>query len=190
MADLTAARPVGRFLHDRLGGSPSAARYYNEDESVSVVIVTLTDVPVPDWAVFSTTGLSQVPNLLEGDDIRVELLACAGADDDAMRNVLATCAFNVASSGWLAAPGVVFRDVVTEYLPDATVPHVMWTEPFFADGLSTVTIPDVGTIHWLQGVPLTDREVDYLERHGFDELEARLAGASAEYFDLWRESVC
>jgi hypothetical protein len=120
MADLTAARPVGRLLHDRLGGSLSAARYYNEDESVSVVVVTLTDVPVSDWAVFSTTGLSQVPDVLEGDDIRVELLACAGAD--AIRNVLATCAFNVASSGWLAAPGVVFRDVVTEYLPGATVP--------------------------------------------------------------------
>lgn len=188
--DITAGRPVGRFLHERLGGTPSVARYYNVDESASVIITTLADVPVPDWAIFSTTGLSQAPNLLAGEDIRVELLACARTGDDEMRNVLATCAFNVASSGWTAAPGVVFRDVITEYLPDATAPHMMWTEPFVAEGLGTATISEVGTIHWLQGVPLTSREVDYLDRYGFDALETRLADADAEYFDLWRGSVC
>ncbi len=129
IADPRTARLLARFLHARAGGVPAAASYLNEDESASVVIATFKESPVPGRAVFSTAGLSSVPNVLDGDDIRVELMACAAVDDEAIENVLAMCAFAVASSGWLAAPGVVFPDVVAEYVRDTTVPHLMWTEP-------------------------------------------------------------
>ena len=190
-AGLPETRPlVSRFLKERLGGDTSTRAYYDEREEHAVAVVEAVGAPAPSLSTFSTASLHVVENRLEGDDIRVELMMTVLREGAVAGNIVATSAFNVMKSGWLAAPGVVFPDVVREYSPTTTTPHVMWTEPFAFDDLSTVTLDGIALdIHWLQGVPLTDREVDFLRSDGYDAMSARLESQDAEYFDLGRPST-
>jgi len=103
---------------------------------------------------------------------------------------VATSAFFVMKDGWLAAPGVVFPNALSEYYPQTTVPHLMWVEPFDFDGLSTVAVPGLETdLHVLQGVPLSEAECEFLQDNGFDALEQRLSQSEVPHFDLFRKSV-
>lgn len=114
---------------------------------------------------------------------------CGPADEDRLANIVATCAFNVAVSGWLAAPGVVFPCVVADYLPDTHTPHVLWSEPINAAALGTFTVEKGLDVHWLLGVPISDAEHALLVDDGYDALQRRLQDADAAYFDPYRTST-
>jgi hypothetical protein len=163
--------------------------YGDRDEVTWTFIFVSEGSPEQGWTTCSTVQLHRHTNLLEDRDVRVELMARARESDRLIANVVATAAFNVMKDGWLAAPGVVFPDLVAEYFVDTTTPHVMWADPFSDPELRTVEISGVGTVHWLLAVPLSAAEVEFLHEHGYDALEERLGAAGAEYFDLWRESV-
>jgi hypothetical protein len=190
-AALPETRPVvSRFLKSRLGGDCSTRAYYDEPEEHAVAVVEAVGSPGPLLSTFSTASLHAVVNRLDGADLRVELMVTVRREHAVAANMVATSAFNVLKSGWLAAPGVVFPDVVREYVPSTTTPHLMWAEPFAFSGLGTVTLEGIAQdIHWLQGVPLSDREVDFLRVEGYDRLSARLEAEDAQYFDLTRSST-
>lgn len=183
------AKTVARHVRGVLGGDSVVEIFYDEKEQNSVFVASAVDSPMPGWTTCTTVSLHLVPNLLDGKDLRVELMATARTEDTALANVVATAAFFVAKNGWLAAPGVVFPDQVREYFPDTTTPHLMWSEPVNHPELSTVELAGAGSVHWLLAVPLTEEERLFLAEHGYFELEERLSAAEAEYFDLWRSSA-
>jgi antitoxin YqcF len=123
-------RAVSDFFRSALGGDAHVRAYYDEPERYVVSVVEAAHTPSPTLATYATASLHAVPNVMDGHDIRVELLMVAKEGEDAAANVVATAAFCVIKNGWLAAPGVVFPNAVREYLPETTVPHLMWTEPF------------------------------------------------------------
>ena len=190
-AEMPATRPiVSRFLTTRLGGDCSTRAYYDDREEHAVAVVEALGSPHASLSTFSTASLHAVENRLDGEDIRVELMMTVLREHEVAANMVATSAFNVLKSRWLAAPGVVFPDVVGEYLPGTTTPHLMWVEPFAFDGLGTVGLDGIAAeIHWLQGVPLSDREAHFLRDEGYDGLSARLESEDAQYFDLMRTST-
>jgi hypothetical protein len=173
-----------------MGGDASVHAFYDATEDNVVAVVTAAGTPSPSLTTVSTASLHAVANLLEGDDIRVELLMVTDSGRGEAANIVATAAFCVIKDDWLAAPGVVFTGAVAEYYPDSTTPHLMWTEPFDFPELSTAHVDGVEhDVHWLQGVPLTERERVFLVESGFDALSDRLEAADAPYFDLGRASV-
>jgi hypothetical protein len=181
---------VSRHASKALGGESSVHAFYDESEDNVVAIVTCSGTPSGGLTAFSTASLHVTPNMLEGDDIRVELLTVTDSRYDEAANVLATSAFDVVKDGWLVAPGVVFPNAVGEYYRDATTPHLMWTEPFDFPELSTVHLDGLERdVHWLQGVPLTENERAFLLDAGFDALSGRLEAADAPYYDFFRQSV-
>jgi len=181
---------VSRHAGKVLGGESSVHAFYDESEDNVVAIVTCSGTPSGRLTAVSTASLHVTPNLLEDDDIRIELLLVTDSRYDEAANVLATSAFDVVKDGWLAAPGVVFPNAVGEYHRDATTPHLMWTEPFDFPELSTVHLDGLEhDVHWLQGVPLTERERAFMVDSGFDALSDRLEAAAAPYHDLSRQSV-
>lgn len=188
---LPETRPlVSRFLKDRIGGETATRAYYDEREDHAVAVVEAMGWPEASLSTFSTASLHAIENHLEGDDIRVELMMTVLRNCDFAGNIIATSAFNVMKSGWLVAPGVVFPDAVREYFPTSTTPHVMWTEPFIIEGLSTAHVDGVAhDVHWLQAVPLSDREVECLRTEGYDALSAKLEAGDAAYYDLSRPST-
>ncbi|WP_309032565.1 suppressor of fused domain protein [Streptomyces alfalfae] len=183
------SKSVARRLREHVGGSFRAESFHNQDESESVFIITLSDVPDRELSLYSTAGLVEHPNLLQGTNIPVELMAVAPTQDLAMKNVLATASFNVSLSGWLAAPGVVFPNAISDYFPNTTVPHVMWTEAFTYPELSTMQVAEGVAAHWLQAVPLSDSEAAFLRRHGFDALDRLLGESGVDLFDLRRNPL-
>lgn len=170
-------------------GKGRVHEYWDAGEQNSVAVASFVDVPQAGLTTFSTVTMHQVPNDLEGNDIRVELLGATESGSDDFANVLASAAFSIAKDDWLAAPGVVFPNLVKEYFPDTTTPHVMWTEPFVWEELSTVEVEGAGSVHWLMGLPLTDAEVDLLHDKGRDALEDSLESADVAWFDLRRAST-
>lgn len=180
---------VARYLASGLGGSASVGFFGDQDERTRTPILTCLGAPGPGWATSSTVELHRVPNLIDGRDVRVELMACAAESDPGLPDLLATAAFTVIKDGWLAAPGVVFPDLVAMYVPGTTTPHVMWAEPVNLPELSSVEITGVGDVHWLLAIPLSTAEVQFLHENGYDALDARLGSAGAEYVDLRRPST-
>jgi len=184
-------RQVSRFLKDAFGGAVTVHAYYDDDESHVVAVVTATGAPHPDLVTFSTASLHASPNYLDDSDLRVELFAVGEPSAGELANVIATSAFFVQKNGWLAAPGVTFENAVKEYFPATTVPHLMWVEPFDFAALSPspLSVDQVGPVHFLQGVPISQAEYVLLRSEGFNELERRLAASEALHYDLTREST-
>ena len=73
------------------------------------------DRPTAGFATYSTIGLHEAPNLLDGKDIRVEVAGVADTAVVEFANLLATAAFYVIKDSWLCAPGVVFPGLVSDY---------------------------------------------------------------------------
>lgn len=189
-AEACATGPAAfQALRGLIGGTGRVHEYWDEREHNSVAIASFVDVPEPGLTTYSTVTLHQVPNELDGQDLRVELIGTVPTGHEDFANVLATCAFTVAKEGWLAAPGVVFPDAVRQYFPRSTTPHLMWTEPFAWEGLSTLQLEGAGAVHWLAGLPLSDAEVELLDRDGRDALEEALETSAAPLVDLERASA-
>lgn len=184
-------RLVSERLREALGGQSQVRAYYDEDEQNVVAVVEAASTPSPALSTFATASLHASPNHLDDRDIRVELLVVAENQRFEAANMVATSAFFVMKNRWLAAPGVVFPNAVSEYLPQTTVPHLMWVEPFDFEGLSTVRVDGISEdVHVLQGVPLADSERDFLGANGFDALEERLDSAQVAHYDFDRPAAC
>lgn len=187
--------PTRRLVSDRLstalGGQTEVRAYYDEHERNVVAVVEARGTPSLDSVAFATASLHAYPNHLDERDIRVELLIVAQSDAFEAANIVATSAFCVMKNGWLAAPGVVFPNAVSEYFPRTTVPHVMWVEPFDFEDLSTVGVDGLEhDCHVLQAVPLADSERNFLSVNGFEALEERLSSAGVAHYDFYRAAAC
>lgn len=191
-------KAVSDFLADRIAGQYHVGtRAYRDDDGASVVAVLEASdaqaaggyagpgspAPGPSGAksaaldVASTASLHAVSNLLDGEDIRVELMMAATRDiAPALGNIVATAGFCLGKSQWLAAPGVVYPDLVGMYFPRVEAKHVMWVEPVDFPDLSTFEVPGLAhPIHMLQGIAITDAEWDLLRTDGFHALAAQRA---------------
>ena len=69
---------------------------------------------------------------------------------------------------WLAAPGVVFPELVDEYELSPALRHLLWVPPFPWEALAEVGVEEGLAVHWLVALPISDSERRYLEVDGFD----------------------
>ena len=182
-------RGVVREAAKAFGGEARVERFYDESESRSVDILTCPDRPSRGFSTYSTVGLHEAPNVLEGDDIRVEVTGVAAPGVAEFPNMLASAAFFVMKEAWLCAPGVVFPGLVSDYGLSSTMEHVLWTPPFPWEELGSVRIADDLNVHWVLAVPISERERKFLLERGYDALGALFAEHELEYFDLERESL-
>lgn len=188
-AEVTTGPVTFQALVKVLGQAGRVHEYWDETETNSVAIASFAGLPEPGMTTYATVTLHGSVNTVGDGTIRTEFIAMADESEKLVAQVLATAAFDVGKSGRGVAPAVVWTGAVSEYLPGATTPHVMWTEPFVWPELSSVEIRDAGSVHWLQAVPLTQAEVDHLERRGRASLEAALAAADVDLTDLQRASM-
>ena len=174
-----------RSVLSPIGVEPS--NYFDESESTAIVLLCERDTNQRRRRVV-TIGLHEAPNMLDGVAVPVEFLLVGDSDGtDRLEMLISTCAFYVIKDSWLAAPGVVFPALVADYFPETTTPHLMWSEPFVYPELARLEIEGLPTMHFLEGVPITDRESGYLKEFGFNELSKKLSGADVA--DIYRASV-
>ena len=182
-------KAVARAAATAFGGRPRVERFYDEDESHAVDVLTCDDRPVAGFTTYSTLTTHTLPNLLDDADVRVEMAGVSDAAVVKFPNVIASAAFQVIVNRWLCAPGVAFQDLVSDYQLSSTLSHILWVSPFPWEQLSSVDLGNGLTVHWLLALPISEAERRFLVRHGYPELEALFADRQIEYFDSDRPSV-
>jgi antitoxin YqcF len=183
------ARAAARAARDAIGGEPRVFRYWDEPEENEVGILVADDRPGPGFTSYSTVTLHQCENRMDDNDIRVELAAIVDSPAEAMGNVLGTAAFNVMKDAWLAAPGVVFPDLLSEYDLSEELRNVVWMPPTPWDSLHSVELGEGITAHWLLAIPISESEREFLHREGYDAFDSLLAERDIEYWNLSREPL-
>lgn len=104
-------------------------------------------------------------------------------------NIAATCAFNAFKDGFETRPDVVHRGVMQMYVPDTSVPHIMFANPFlWPDGPKTLDVGDI-KIAWLMMVPIAESELQFADAYGFEELNRLMAMEQVEFLDPHRSAV-
>lgn len=187
-----ASRQLAKTAAEIIGGPgtrPSVVRVHDEDERARVDIMTITDAPAEGLNTLSTLGLHSTVNLLDGKDVRVELLLVTRTGQAGMDELLGHAAFNVIKQAWLAAPGVVYPDLLREYGLSEDLPHLLLVAPFPYADLGRIDSDGLPTVHWLMGLPISDSEQHYLVQNGLDALEELLEAADAACWELGREPV-
>jgi antitoxin YqcF len=173
------------------GGKPQVVRYYNDDNSLSIDVLSCEDTPTVGVTSWGSVGMSEFDTgLATGDrDLRVEIVGACSSAVPQFGNVIASCAFNVAS-GFQISPGAVHPGVVEAYLPGLTMKHalfipllLLWGQPM--DNLEGPT----SIVTWLQIVPISDEEYKFAINSGSDSLESRFQAADIDVFDLERPSL-
>jgi hypothetical protein len=180
---------VARAAAAAFGGRPEVRRFYDKGDVNSIDILHCADRPMAGYKTYSSLGLYETPNMLDGSDVRAEIAGVAASGLTEFPNALATAAFYVQKNRWLCAPGVVFPGLISDYRLSSTLQHVLWVPPFPWEQLGSVTVRDDLTVHWLLAVPISEAERQLLLDRGFDEFEKLLVEQGVEYFDLERPSL-
>lgn len=184
-----ANRVLARRLADAVGGTPTARRYYLDDERTRHVdIAKFVDRPQPGVTTYATLGLSDTPVPRQvRPPLGVEVL---GACDSkaAFHVVLAAIAARVRTRPARAEPGAVFDRVVPEQM-SATLRHAVLVPQFLWVSAFGTEVVDYKTVAWLLAVPISDAEREFCAAHGSDALEARFEQAQIDVFDPNRPSI-
>lgn len=191
-AEVAMARFVGaQLLPD---GRPEVEEYLNREETQALDVLTALDAPSPGFTSVSTLSLHRSPNLVNGTDVRVELVTVlSGVEPRLATGLLVASSFAAIGEPWPLMPGTVFPGIVADLLGGRTE-HLLLTPPGNFPRLQRWRLePDElqpGTdVHWLQGVPLHESERRFLVEHGLDALEDRWAAAGIEFYDVGRDPV-
>lgn len=172
-----------------MGGERSVRRFHQEGTQLHADVLRCDNAPIDGWSSYSTLNVHLTSNLVNGLDIRVELAGVLETAIGAFDEVLADAAFHIMSDGWMAAPGVVFENLVGRNFSHTTVPHLMWAPPMPWEGLHSVTVPGGIDVKWLLAFPISEEERVLVRDQGFDVAEDLFSEHEVEYFDLLRPSV-
>lgn len=182
-------RSVARAAADAFGGIPAVWRHADEGESNVIDILSCPDRPTAGLTTYSTLGLYRVPNLLDGEDIRVELAGVASSGAAEFANVLGEAAMLVMKDHWLAAPGVTYPGLIWQRELTTTMDSMIWVPPFPWPELGSVDLGGDLRVHWLLGVPIAEAERQFVLEHGFDSFTARMEAQDVEYWRLDRPAI-
>ncbi|EME18317.1 suppressor of fused domain protein [Rhodococcus triatomae] len=164
-----------------------------DGEEPDEVAVAIGDgCPGPGYASYATLDLSRYPTNVTTEDgrpIRTELVTVGRADDRVLADVLAQCAFALASGSFHVTPNTIVPNAVKEADPDRATKHVLLVVPFIWPDLEILVDREEDVTTWLQAVPITDAELELASGDGVDELFARLEAAGADVSNIDRESV-
>ncbi len=171
------------YLRQRTPGEMKIERFFDGPELHHIDVMTCES---EEGVIVGTVGLMEVE--LSDDasqSVRCELLMDAKGKNTAMPTVVATAALAVLGEGRKVAPGVVYEDMVSMYVPDLEVKHLWFIAPFqWGEDMVRVEL-EGRTLLPLLGVPITESEFDFVKENGPIALEKLMAEKEVDVFD-WR----
>ncbi|WP_333998196.1 suppressor of fused domain protein [Burkholderia orbicola] len=185
-------KAVGRHALSVFGGKPKVQEYLHDDLPMAVDVLSVVDSPEPDLVSYSTIGLFETVLGNEAElGTRVELCGAMPADIEQWPNVLASAVFALMRSRRAVMPGSVLEGYVAEYYSDTLVPHLYLTAPFlWSEGhFKQLELNGGVKVNWLQGMPISEAELEILRARGESEFEDLLEQADVDVFDLYRASM-
>jgi len=186
-----ANKQIAQAVRGVFGGAQfKVINYLDKDEKSEIYVMHCAETPEQGLISYCTIGLSDYAD--DGYEVTpplgVEIIAVS--NEPGFGEVVSTAAFCVINSGYKARPGGAFPGVVKLHHPDTTVPNLMFVEPYLWDESAFVS-REVGekTVAWLQAVPISDAEIQYLLDHGADALNELFEQHDPDFVDLRRPSV-
>lgn len=172
-----------------IGGKPEVFAYYNKDESKKIAILSSKDRPQAGVITCATIGLFDVDFGLtsENNNLRLELIgSCDKAVED-FPNMIATAAFNFMESK-KCSYGYAALNAISEYITDTDMKHFYLMNPSLWENLKTISVGET-YITWLMCVPISDAELNFLEKNGPDALEEEFEKKDIDIFNIYRKSI-
>lgn len=184
-------RTIPEKIAELFGGEPTVTRHYDRDENHEVDVAKRADCPLPGVNSYSTLNLSDYPLIRNGEESKtgVEILTADYSGFEYLANAISTAAFHIIKDQWFCAPGYAFPNILDKYDSDILLPHLYFTAQFFWDkNAQTVRVPGK-TVSFLQAIPISEGERQYVVQHGDTALLVFLGDNDANIFDLTREPV-
>lgn len=169
--------------------TPKIYRYYDEKESKYIDLAICADVPENGVSSYATIGLFQtdIGLMHHANPLRIELLAACDQTVEDFSNMISTTALEIMDRH-VAFPGYVVENVVSMYMPNSAMRHILLTHPFLWENTHSLTLEDM-TLTWLMCIPISDQEKAYCEQNGLDALETVFEEQQIDVFDIFRPSA-
>jgi hypothetical protein len=184
-------KSIAKHIIDVVGGVAQISRYYDKKEIAFIDIVAIKDTPEEGVMFYSTLGVSDHSIGLLSDNLplRVELIFTIDEKQELVENMLASSAFCIINSNYKCYPGAIFKDIITSYINNIDMKHVMFVQPFLWENDFREYKTDDRIIEWLLAVPISEREYLYAEEQGSEALEELFEKHQIDIFDLTRKSI-
>lgn len=184
-------KQIERLLAAAFDGDPQIFRVFHITRKYEVDILAVPQSPEPDLCSLGTIGLWRTTLLGPKipDTSRIELTGIFEINREGAREVLAAAAFRIMRTQKPVPSGSVFLNCLHDWYPKATVPHLffvpanLWSFPHLQP-----TKMGPLQIQFLQAIPITESENQFIQDHGAQALEAKLLGASTNIADLKRNA--
>jgi hypothetical protein len=157
--------------------------YYDEGNLHSIDIFTSRN---DTGVVAATIGLMDInQSRRPGVDLCAELLVDVRGGNQYLCNILSSIGFFIIKDGWKVAPGVVFEKMISMYMSNSLMKHVMFMPAYqWDEGMIRVYVGSK-MIYPLLCVPITEEERKYVVERGADALKERWVDAGTDVLD-WK----
>lgn len=184
-------KEIYRFIDSAFDGGARVREYIHDAEPLSIYIVSKVDCPWQGVTSYCTIGASEVEMQFQDGKvpIRVEFAGMCDTTEADFPYVLAAVAFSVLRTQRLVFPGMGLPGYVSEFIREASVPHLYLTSPSPWKRLMKSMRLKSKRINFLMGFGITDKELEYLEAHDDDALETLLEQAEVDVSDPHRKSA-
>lgn len=181
---------IARTALEVFGGKPSVSKYWDENNVSNVDILSTKDRPYEGVTSYSTIGLSDysIGYSIDEKPLRIEIVGASATIFEFFPNIVSTCAFNIINTKFPITHGEIYKEVVKMYYPDSEMEHVLFTSPFLWEKLISLDFIDK-KVTWLLTVPISTKELLFVEKEGAEALEDLFEKKDIDIFDIRRNSV-
>lgn len=183
---------IANIIRKNFMKRPEVYKYYDNDRKSSIDIAISENGVYKGVTSYSTIGLSDYNigfKYKKNIPLRVEFLGVCTNEIDYFANIMATCAFNIINSKFKCYPGVVFKNVIYMYNKNLNVKHILFCPPYLWNHKFKNVYFEIKTVAWLMMIPISDKELIYLNDNGADALEDLFKKKDVDISDLERESL-
>lgn len=164
-----AQKEWANILRSRVGGEIAVNMYGDEEHVARIPIFT---GKTNGGVIAATVGLMDVNQSRNpAIEVHCEILIDSRRDSPAVPSILSSIAFYILKNEWKVAPGNIFEDIVSMYLPETKLPHLYFTAPFQWSDLGKVELLD-RTIYPLVAIPISAAEATIASVNQGKELES------------------
>lgn len=182
-------KKVAKHALGFIGGKPNVSRYYNDDETKKIDVMTSDSGVIKGIPTCATIGLNQTDIGLsaKGKELRVELVASCDLNPETLGNILATISFETMDTR-SCAYGTLIPNAVSSYVKGTNLKHAVLMSPVFWPKYQVLE-DDECTVAWLMVVPITDSEKKYIEQNGVAAFDNILEREDIDVTNMQRGTV-
>tara|TARA_R110002020_G_scaffold412134_1_gene621738 strand:- start:401 stop:967 length:567 start_codon:yes stop_codon:yes gene_type:complete len=181
-------KKIYRFTAERFSQKGPVYAYYNDDETISVDIMTGFDCPIKNVNSYATVGLSASSSQYFEKRVHVELVGACESKIASFANVVSSIAIEHLQSGAGLIHGNVIEDILGQYKISDSMEHILLCTPFLWPGLINQNF-DGRSVHWLMAVPISDSEYEHWKKFGYQPLIDTFEEKQIDVYDINRPSV-